>query len=156
MSEGILICPNCGSKNRVGDHFCSNCGSRLPSGNTRATTPSEESTATTEPSTTSSTPIDTSIPLPPAQQEAPTYFPPPVTPTFGRPQEEVGEDWKMSSLGPPPRPKRSIWLWVLIGIVAICLLACVGMAIFVNTDAGQDWLHDLETQVATIQATEEP
>ena len=59
----------------------------------------------------------------------------------------------MSSLGPPP-PRRQIWLWVLIGIIALCLLVCVGLIGFSLTDTGQRWFEDLATEAAE-QATEQ-
>jgi len=58
----------------------------------------------------------------------------------------------MSSLGPPP-PQRRIWLWVVIGIIALCLLVCVGFIGFSLTDTGQRWIEDLATEAAQ-QATE--
>jgi hypothetical protein len=59
----------------------------------------------------------------------------------------------MSSLGPPPSRKRSIWLWLLIGIIALCVLSCVGLIGFSLTDTGQRWIEDLATEAAN-QATE--
>lgn len=58
----------------------------------------------------------------------------------------------MSSLGPPPKRRRSIWLYILIGIVGLCLLSCVGLLIFSMTETGQNWINDLATEAA-IQAT---
>lgn len=28
--KGIIVCPNCGTKNKTEDSFCSNCGTKLP------------------------------------------------------------------------------------------------------------------------------
>ena len=61
----------------------------------------------------------------------------------------------MSSLGPPPKPKRRLWLWIVIGILAACLIICVAAVIFFNTSTGQHWVNDIGTQVsneATKQA----
>jgi type VI protein secretion system component VasF len=79
-------------------------------------------------------------------------MPPPVEFT-PQPGASVEEEWRMSSLGPPP-PKRRIWLWVLIGIIALCLLVCVGIIGFSLTDTGQRWFEDLATEAAE-QATEQ-
>jgi hypothetical protein len=57
----------------------------------------------------------------------------------------------MSNLGPPPRRKRSIWLWILIGLLAPCVLSCVGFAIFLSTDSGGEWFDDLQTEVSEQQ-----
>jgi len=60
----------------------------------------------------------------------------------------------MSSLGPPPSRKRPLWLMILIGLIAVCLLACVALIGFSLTDTGQEWIDDLSTQAAE-QATEQ-
>jgi hypothetical protein len=60
----------------------------------------------------------------------------------------------MSSLGPPAKPKRRLWLWILIGLIALCLLVCVGLIGFSLTDTGQEWFEDLATEAAE-QATEQ-
>jgi hypothetical protein len=60
----------------------------------------------------------------------------------------------MSSLGPPPSKRRPIWLWVLIGLIALCLLSCVGLIGFSMTETGQNWIEDIATEAAE-QATEQ-
>lgn len=65
----------------------------------------------------------------------------------------MDEDWRMSSLGPPPARKRRLWLWILLGFLGLCLLICVGFVIFASTGTGQEWLEDFATRVSE-QATE--
>ncbi len=60
----------------------------------------------------------------------------------------------MSSLGPPARPKRRLWLWILVGFFALCILVCVGLVVFSLTDTGQNWIEDIATEAAQ-QATEQ-
>ena len=59
----------------------------------------------------------------------------------------------MSNLGPPPVKKRRLWLWILLGLLGLCLVICIGLAIFASTGTGQEWFEDLATQVSE-QATE--
>jgi len=70
------------------------------------------------------------------------------------PGASVEEEWRMSSLGPPPSRKRPLWLMILIGLIAVCLLACVALIGFSLTDTGQEWIDDLSTQAAE-QSTEQ-
>jgi len=141
MSENTIRCPHCGHKNQASDHFCSNGGTRL----LKSTPP-----VVPEPETPPAEPVDAepdTAPPPPRSS-----FPPPVTPSFVQnplpPSSGDDGEWRMSSLGPPPKPKRRIWLWIVIGILASCLIICVAAAIFLNTSTGQNWLNDIGTQVA--------
>jgi autotransporter translocation and assembly factor TamB len=59
----------------------------------------------------------------------------------------------MSSLGPPPRRKRRLWLWILVGLLLLCVLLCVAGGIFLSTSAGQEWFEDFATTAAE-RATE--
>ena len=59
----------------------------------------------------------------------------------------------MSSLGPPPAKKRRLWLWILLGLLGVCLAICVGLLIFASTGTGQEWFENFATQVSE-QATE--
>jgi hypothetical protein len=66
----------------------------------------------------------------------------------------VEEEWRMSSLGPPPSRKRSIWFWILIGLVGLCLISCVGLIGFSLTDTGREWIEGIATEAAE-QATQQ-
>ncbi len=94
------------------------------------------------------------MPLPAAESRSS------LPPQYERPERNVDmssaadEDWRMSSLGPPPPRKRRVWLWVLLGLLSLCVLICVGTVIFASTGTGQEWFNDLGTRVAE-QATEQ-
>ena len=126
----MRTCPNCGHENSDTDRFCSNCGTSLAVVDSATTTPEEIT------------------PSPPTSS-----FPPPVN--FNAPPAgaSVEDEWRMSNLGPPP-PKRRMWMWVLIGIIALCLLSCIGLIGFSLTDSGQEWFENLATEAAE-QATEQ-
>lgn len=168
MSEAMITCPQCGHQNRAGDHFCSNCGTRLLRPKTEADAPTPDVTdpfaapdANAEPVFASDAPK--TEPQADPRPSSGYGFPPPANPSFlgdqgqsqyGSPSASGGgngdddPNWRMSSLGPPPRPKRRLWLWIVVGMLAFCILVCIGLAIFFNTGAGQDWLSDLGTTVA--------
>lgn len=127
-----IRCQNCGHENQAGDTYCANCGARLRK--------------------------DVSIPPqypsphePPAQaaprpQSPPPFNPQPIQPI---PHEAAPEgEWRMSNLGPPPKPKRRVWLWVIIGLIIACVLICVAFGIFLNTSTGSRWFSDLATEAA--------
>jgi hypothetical protein len=58
----------------------------------------------------------------------------------------------MSSLGPPPRPKRRLWLWIVLGISALLLICCIsGIVFFGFTDTGQNMLDDAVSTAEAIQ-----
>lgn len=164
MSDNAIRCPQCGHENSAGDHFCSNCGTRLPRPKPAAEEP-ESSDPFTESSETEPVFSSDQSTTDADEKKANDYgFPPPVTPsfaggsggtpTFGFPSpastsvDDSDPNWRMSSLGPPPKPKRRIWLWIVLGILAFCILVCIGLAIFFNTGTGQDWLNDVGTTVA--------
>lgn len=134
-------CPNCGKENAEGDKFCSNCGTPLAVNESEKVEVVESPTPTPPPPPVNFNPTPSSGPMPP-----PVDFQPATRPS-------VDEEWRMSSLGAPPKPKRSIWLYILIGILALCLLSCIGIVGFSMTDTGRDWINDLATE-ASNQATE--
>lgn len=178
MSDNAIRCPQCGHENSAGDHFCSNCGTRLPRSQSVPDEPKSDAAAANEDDTTEQSEPIFSSDLPRSgtsdgsgSNSGSAYgFPPPVTPSFmsgdsgssgnqppppsGFPppiSANLGEsdpNWRMSSLGPPPKPKRRVWLWIVLGILGFCILVCIGLAIFFNTGAGQDWLNDVGTTVA--------
>ena len=141
MPEGTILdvqrCPNCGQENDAADRFCANCGTQLSS----ASAP-----------TISATPVS-EAPVQPVSSIPPQYpgFDSELTPS--QPTGGGDENWRMSSLGPPPAKKRRLWLWVLLGLLGLCLAVCVGLAIFASTGTGQEWFEDLATRVSE-QATE--
>ncbi|MGC4107142.1 MAG: zinc ribbon domain-containing protein [Thermomicrobiales bacterium] len=175
MSDEMIRCPQCGHENKAGDHFCSNCGTRLlrpkpaPDPEPAAVDPYAAPDANAEPVFASDIPQASSTASPSGSASSGGYgFPPPAQPSFlggsGQPpsgtigtQSGAGDDdanWRMSSLGPPPKPKRRLWLWIVLGILGFCILVCIGLAIFFNTGTGQHWLSDLGTTVA-VEATKQ-
>ncbi len=128
----MRTCPNCGHENGENDHFCSNCGAQLDAESSGTSVPDQLTPPTSQPS---------------------NVIPPPVD-FRAAPGASVEEEWRMSSLGPPPKRKRPLWLMILIGIIAVCLLACVALIGFSFTSTGQDFFADIATEAAQ-QATEQ-
>ncbi len=116
-------CQQCGHENQDDDAFCSNCGTRLSQ---------EPSTFTERPESRSATVSQ-------------------VTGDTGQPVTD--EDWRMTSLGPPPPRKRRLWLWILVGLLLLCVVLCVAGGVFFSTDAGQEWFEGVATE-ASERATE--
>ncbi len=151
-----MTCPRCGHENNEGDRFCANCGARLtPIAPPREEPPETSSVVTPGPGAASP---ESPEPTRPPERPEPSRIPPPVTPSFasGPAREEVDEEWRMSSLGPPPRPRRRVWLWIIVALFAIVVIACCAFLFFVTaTDTGQEWFEGFATQVveeATQQA----
>jgi drug/metabolite transporter (DMT)-like permease len=58
----------------------------------------------------------------------------------------------MSSLGPPPPRKRRLWLWIILGLILLCVIACAILFYWIGfTDSGQEFLDNVEA-TATAQA----
>lgn len=141
-------CPNCGQPVTADDRFCSNCGARLSpaapaGGDDREDVPAQQQSGSTGDATD-------------AGQE-------PVIPTLGRKNtweyerdrlhSSTAEDdeWRMSDLGPPPPRKRRTWLWIVIGILALMVIACCVFLYWVGyTDGGQEWFEGIATEAAEI------
>ena len=79
---------------------------------------------------------------------------------WGSPPPTQRSGWAtIDELDPPPPPKRrATWLMVMLGLVAGCLLVCVGTFIFALTPPGQDTFEELGTVVAEFatEAAPEP
>lgn len=119
----VKRCQQCGHENQDDDVFCGNCGTRL-STEPRTFTERPESVTTTE------------------------------THATGNPgQPDSSDDWRMTSLGPPPARKRRLWLWILVSLLLLCVALCVAGGVSLTTDAGQEWFDGVATE-ASERATE--
>jgi zinc-ribbon domain len=124
----VIRCPNCGNENPPGSRFCANCGRRLPE------TPAPEAVA----------------PIPSPAADA-GLAPPPIRPTD---LPATHPDWRMSPPEPyVPQRKRRTWLWIVLGIVAACLLVCVALIVFVNIPPGRAFIENLAATQTALQAT---
>jgi hypothetical protein len=133
-------CPNCGQPVSADDRFCSNCGARLePAAGSGQ--PGEGDFDATSGSTSQA----------------------PVIPTLGRKNaweyerdnvrsSTVDDDeWRMSDPGPLPPRRRRTWLWIVIGLLALLVLACCIFMYWIGyTDAGQEWFEGIATEAAVI------
>lgn len=147
-------CPSCGHNVSADDRFCPNCGARLqpaPAPESSGSTDQDAGAETTGASTETG-----------GSQET-------VIPSLGRKNTWEYErdrlhsstadddEWRMSDLGPPPTRKRRTWLWIVIGILALMVLACCVFLYWVGyTDGGQEWFEGIATEAAEIvEATEQ-
>lgn len=123
-----MECPQCGHINGENDKFCSNCGARLQAGST--------------------IPRQFDTPEHPEPQQAPPSVPVSPEPV---PEDPAHPEWRMASL--PEEEivhKRRTWLWVLGGIILLCILLFCGFSVFLMTPMGQDFANDLSTRAAEI------
>lgn len=145
----MIVCPTCGNENPEGSRFCSNCGTALTRPD--AAEADASATAADEPDQTdpdrSVRPGRVSVPPMPE----PRTWTAPAT----RPPHDAGgvpataPEWKMSDAGPLPEPRgRRRGLWVIVGILGACLMVCVGLTVWGNTDSGTRFLNDLATSVS--------
>ena len=76
--------------------------------------------------------------------------PSPPTSAFGNTQSQSQPGNWQSTTGLPETPKkgRRVWLWIVIGILALCLAVCCGFGVWANTDSGRDTLSDWGTGIA--------
>ena len=91
----------------------------------------------------------------PAQRQEPISPPPPVgsQPPFG---QRPGWPVEASFEEAPPRRRRSPWVVIPLGCLALCMLSCIlFIALIVFTDEGQESWEDFQTEVVEL-ATEEP
>jgi hypothetical protein len=124
-----MECPQCGHVNESDDSFCSNCGTRL------------KGAAAMPPQYT-----------PPERQHTPSGgTSPPASPRI--PENPTDPEWRMSPLPEEEPPKRRTWLWVLVGLLVLCVLLFCGLSIFLTTGPGENLLNDLATRAADAAAT---
>ena len=120
-----MFCPNCGTESRPGSKFCRKCGNALP---TLSGSPDAEPT--------------------------PSYQPPPVAPTAQTPEPEYRQetpyqkpaiDYDQTPAYPledydrvKPKKKRPVWLYVIITIGVLLVIAAVFVLVFLVLPKGED------------------
>ena len=89
-------------------------------------------------------------------------MPPPVaSPLPPRPSDPsqlppTSPEWRMSDPGPLPEPRgRRRWLWGIVGILGLCVLLCVALTVWSNTDSGARFFQDIERAATEAQQTRE-
>lgn len=152
--DRVIVCDRCGHENEAENRFCANCGNRLVKEAAAADAP-----AGAVPTSSWSPPEPRSSPEPAPRAPIPSPISPP--PAF---RSQTGGDsrelppshpeWRMSSAGPlPDPPRRRRWIWIVLGLLGACVIACVAIFIFFSTETGTRLLEDFEAQATTVQQT---
>lgn len=122
----MITCPNCGTQNEPGSHFCEQCGANLGSLSSPAT--------------------PTGAFVPPVQ----------TTSQPGRPVWVPGQGWVTDGATQHPQPApirnfeqappaRRSWLWVLLMAIALLIVLCCVSSLYFSTSRGTDQLNRLST-----------
>lgn len=165
-----MFCSNCGQELAPEAKFCSNCGAPVKSG-ASSVTPSGDASPTGSERDWGGYSAD---PSETREQTPASPPPPPPSPNQSfsgdgfsdkkpawevereRLREEADDEWSMSDLGPPRVQPRRKWLWVLLGMIALVVIACcVGMGWIAFTDSGSEWAENIistSEALATEQA----
>lgn len=61
---------------------------------------------------------------------------------------QIEDEWSMANLGPAKPARRRRWLWVLLSMVIIAVLACCIFGWWLTTDSGTEWFEGIATQAA--------
>jgi hypothetical protein len=130
----VKACPNCGWSNDNQNRFCENCGADFEGLKSQGRDPEGPSSAWAPPP-----PLE-----PRSQPQVGSWETPPSAP-----------DWRMAPLPPDEEVKqrgRRVWLWVLSGLLLVCMLSCAGAFLWLGyTDSGKDFqtsVAERETEVA--------
>lgn len=173
-----MFCSNCGHELAPEAKFCSNCGAPVSSGapsGSENETPTERrererredferawggSDNTSSNDSEPGTPADASNDDEYTNEQYAGGFAT-KRPDWEIQRERVRDDsddeWSMSDLGPARPTRRRTWLWVLLGTMAVIVIACCVFSWWLTTDSGMEWFEGIATQAAQeIQnATEE-
>jgi hypothetical protein len=115
----VIKCPNCGTENPDGSRFCAECGADLRS----------------------------------FGQTPPAGAPPQAPPFQGAFDQASGAPTPIPGWTPgptytlEPEKRRRTWLWIVLGIVAGCIICCCVFTIWANT-GGQSVIEDWGTRLA--------
>ncbi len=115
----VTICPNCGTQNEPGTHFCQECGADLSSLTAKSSV--NPSNYPVQQSTLADRPVWV------AGQGWVKATPAPV--------ERTSQD----------QPKRRSWLWVVLMAIALLIVLCCVSSIYFSTSRGTDQLDRLGT-----------
>lgn len=153
-----MYCSNCGHQLAEDVKFCSNCGAPVNYGASGSSTdagarPGDEDRDWGGYSAA------------PTSQHPEQSFTPPPSPTSNQPfsgdesfadrkpdweiererlRSEADDEWAMTNLGPPKPTRRRTWLWVLLGIIGLMILACCVFAGWIAfTDSGTEWAENV-------------
>lgn len=75
---------------------------------------------------------------------------------------DLDDEWSMSDLGPAKPQRRRTWLWVVLGLVVVAVIACCVFGWWLlGTESGKEFMDNIEvqlTQTAEViqRATEVP
>ena len=158
-----MYCSNCGHELAPDANFCPNCGAPVDdSGASNTSAPRGKSPLDSDrdwggySTGGEETREESAAPPPPPGNE-------PYTGDGGfadrKPDWEIErerlrsssqDEWAMSDLGPPRGRPRRTWLWVLLGLIALVVIACcVAMWWITFTDSGIEWAEGI---IATGEA----
>ena len=114
----MITCPNCGTQNEPGSHFCAECGANLGS------------------LTSASTAAQPSSPIQPANGGRPVWVPGQGWVTGAQPPTNIAS---------PEQPKQRSWLWVVLMAIALLIVLCCVSSVYFSTSRGTDQLNRLGT-----------
>lgn len=171
-----MFCSNCGQELAPDAKFCSNCGAPVVSGASAGSTAESDRDRQRREDferawgdTQQAGKESSSEPVPPASDQPETGEFSDAgyeggfanrKPTWEAEREKLREqpvdEWSMMDLGPAKPQRRRTWLWVLLGTMAVIVIACCVFGWWLSTDAGTEWFEGIATQAAEEmqQATE--
>lgn len=160
-----MYCSNCGHELAPDAKFCANCGapvnSGAPAGNSSESDRERERREDFERAWGGSGTSSQNQPGQPEQsaESADEYGNESYDGGFTtkRPEWEVQreqlreqpvDEWSMTDLGPARPQRRRTWLWVLLGTIAVIVIACCVFSWWLTTDSGTEWFEGLATRTA--------
>ena len=114
----MITCPNCGTQNEPGAHFCAECGANLGSLTSASNAPQP------------------GAPVHPVNAGRPVWIPGQGWVTGARPPVEIVHQ---------EQPKQRSWLWVVLMAIALLIVLCCVSSVYFSTDRGTEQLNRLGT-----------